>query len=142
MSVKLEGPFWEQLKGKKTSSCTATWDWVTTCNDPFSVNVFEDPLYDAMAWSYKMINIEAVWEGRFTGRGVHIRINDDGVDANHTEFAGRFDIEHSCQDFLPVDYNVDAHGTACASLVAAAGNNDECAVGIAPGATIVSHSCK
>jgi hypothetical protein len=36
---------------------------------------------------------------------------------------------------LPVDESTDTHGTACASIIGASSNND-CAVGIAPGATI------
>ena len=66
-----------------------------------------------------------------------IRINDDGVDAEHPEFMGKFDYENSCEEHLPRDPVADTHGTAVASIVA--GNtNDRCAVGIAPDAIISS----
>ena len=62
---------------------------------------------------------------------------DDGVDADHVEFQKNFDRENSCEFFLPRDKEKDMHGTAVASIVA--GNaNDQCAVGIAPEATISS----
>lgn len=74
----------------------------------------------------------------YTGKGVHVRVNDDGVDANHAEFEGRFDVENSCDVYLPDTENDPeaSHGTACASIIGAAGDNDVCAVGIAPDVTI------
>jgi subtilisin family serine protease len=63
--------------------------------------------------------------------------SDDGVDADHVEFMGNFDRENSCETFTPWDIEKDMHGTAVASIVA--GNtNDQCAVGIAPEATLSS----
>lgn len=138
MSVILNEPFWELYDGRKSASCLTVDQWKQTCNNPDSENVFSDPLYDAMSWSYRMIDVERAWQGRFSGYGVHIRINDDGVDASHPEFHGRFDVNNSCPEYLPRDYEVDTHGTACASIIAAAPDNEQCAVGIAHGATIVS----
>jgi Subtilase family len=115
-----------------------------------------------------MIGVEGAWNRKASGRGVHVRIScmlrlldscfdvrlcllvfltpdpacmhdspDDGVDADHTEFQGNFDRENSCEFFAPWDIETDVHGTAVASIVA--GNaNDQCAVGIAPEATICS----
>ena len=59
------------------------------------------------------------------------------MDATHPEFAGKFDVESSCDEYLPRDPEIDSHGTAVASIVAG-NNNNHCAVGIAPGATISS----
>lgn len=70
------------------------------------------------------------------GQGVSIRINDDGVDASHPDFAGRFDVQDSCDLYTP--YQVGSfysHGTTCASI-AAGSSQDSCTVGIAPQARL------
>lgn len=71
------------------------------------------------------------------GSGIGIRINDDGVDADHPDLSSNFDINSSCTNYLPQIMNSkNGHGTACASLAAATGGNDVCSVGVAPGATL------
>jgi Subtilase family len=120
----------------KLSSCPAASDWKQSCDAIHQDNVFTDPLYDAMKWMYDMIHVESVWRQGITGAGVHVRINDeDGVDANHFEFASRFDVDLSCTSYLPPAADMD-HGTSCASLIGAEPQNDHCAVGIAPGVTL------
>ena len=47
-----------------------------------------------------------------------------------------FDWDASCPKDVVPKSNADTHGTAVASIVAAVGNNGECAVGIAPQATL------
>eukprot|EP00536_Pseudo-nitzschia_multiseries_P003878 jgi/Psemu1/147262/gw1.62.89.1 len=99
-----------------------------------------------------MINVKPVWRSLgFTGRGVRIRINDDGVDAvGHPEFTNRFSEKDSCPIWAPLppsttngaDANTEdednSHGTAVAGIVVANADNDHCAAGIAFGATISS----
>ena len=74
------------------------------------------------------------------GAGIGIRINDDGVDANHPDLASNFDVDSSCPDnYLPLTLTVkDSHGTACAALAVAGGDNDSCSVGVAPEASLSS----
>lgn len=67
-----------------------------------------------------------------------MRINDDGVDGDHSELSDNYDGTESCLDSRPVDFERDVHGTAIASIIAGINNNGECANGIAPGATISS----
>ncbi|CAB9505040.1 Furin-like protease 1, isoform 1 [Seminavis robusta] len=138
LSVALDAQYWATYSGQVISSCPAASDWTNTCvRTP--TNVFADPLYDAMALSYKMIKVEEVWRQGVTGAGVHVRVNDKtGVDGNHAELSTKFDIANSCTDYLPTTA-ADDHGTGVASIIAAA-NNNECAVGIAPGATV--SACK
>jgi len=125
--------FWSFGPGLQPA-CPASSDWKTTCDaDPD--NVFTDPLYDAMKWQFEMINIEEVWQQGITGAGIHVRVNDDGVDSTHPEFAATFDVDGSCTSYLPVS-NEDAHGTACASIIGGNKNNNECSVGLAPDVTI------
>ena len=73
------------------------------------------------------------------GAGVGIRINDSGVDANHPDLSPNFDVDASCAQYLPKTLDSkNSHGTACASLAAAAADNNVCSVGIAPKATLSS----
>lgn len=67
-----------------------------------------------------------------------MRINDDGVDGDHSELSDNYDGLESCSNSRPDDFERDIHGTAVASIIAGIGNNGECANGIAPGATISS----
>ena len=69
---------------------------------------------------------------------LQVRVNDDGVDGDHPELAENYDGANSCFESRPFDFEMDVHGTAIASIVAGKGNNSECAVGIAPGATVSS----
>jgi subtilisin family serine protease len=100
-------------------------------------NVSSDPLYNAQEWVYDMINVVPVWQSGIFGTGVHVRVNDEGVDFDHSEFLGRVDVENSCDEFLP-QTTANQHGTSVSSIMAAAGDNDECAVGISPGVIISS----
>jgi subtilisin-like proprotein convertase family protein len=71
------------------------------------------------------------------GAGIGIRINDDGVDADHIEFSTKFDVASSCSEYTPVILDAKHnHGTTCAALAGGSGNNGACSVGIAPNATI------
>jgi subtilisin family serine protease len=101
-------------------------------------------MYSGQKWVFDMIRVVPVWEMGYFGTGVRVRINDGGVVADHPEFAGRIDRDGSCDVFEPPperfesDPNGVFHGTAVASIVGAAGDNDECAVGIAPNVTLSS----
>ena len=99
--------------------------------------MYSDPYYDNDAWAFRLVNVQSVWRQGITGNGVHILINDQGVEATHPEFAGKFDWNASCSDYLPAYANA-SHETVCAAIAAGLGDNNECAVGIAPGATLSS----
>ena len=117
------------------STCLAASDWKQTCESSAGA-VFTDPLYDAMKWSYDMINVESVWKQGITGSGVHVRVNDVGMDANHPEFAANFDFNNSCATFVSETDGPAYHGTGVASILAANANNGHCAVGISPDVTL------
>jgi hypothetical protein len=98
-----------------------------------------DPLFSVQSWVFDLINVEPVWEQGYRGNGIRVRVNDDGVDANHPEFAGRFDVSGSCSDYLPSEsVNDNFHGTAVASILGGGADNGECALGVAPEVTISS----
>mmetsp|Transcript_13166 Transcript_13166/g.27235 ORF Transcript_13166/g.27235 Transcript_13166/m.27235 type:complete len:146 (-) Transcript_13166:199-636(-) len=87
----------------------------------------------ANQWMYEMINVIDVWREGYTGEGVTIRINDDGVDIDNEEFVDRFDdVTNSCNEYLPNDPTSDNdHGTIVAGIILGNADNGHCAVGIA-----------
>lgn len=78
------------------------------------------------------------------GRGVRVAILDAGIDNDHPDLAENvdttsdFDYNFNDDDPDPVanEFGI-GHGTSCAGLVAAVGNNNEGVVGVAPGAELV-----
>eukprot|EP00536_Pseudo-nitzschia_multiseries_P016213 jgi/Psemu1/220597/e_gw1.1049.6.1 len=125
----------------KVLSCTVPDDYLSSvlghgpeaCIPPDAV--YKDPLWSASKWVYDAINVIDVWQTYgLTGRGIRIRVNDDGVYVDNKEFEGRFDdVENSCGSYLPNTMNqeTDGHGTAVTGIVLGNADNDLCAVGIA-----------
>ncbi|KAL3940132.1 MAG: hypothetical protein SGBAC_005271 [Bacillariaceae sp.] len=86
-----------------------------------------------------MINVLPVWEQGYSGKGVRVRVNDDGVDSDHVEISGRYDAEGSCAIAGASNRWYDAsHGTKVASIIAGSANNGACSMGIAHESTISS----
>ncbi|GMM52276.1 kexin [Starmerella bacillaris] len=86
------------------------------------------------------INVLPVWAQGITGTNVTVAIVDDGIDYDHPDFSDSFSLEGSWdynlhqQNPKPL-LNIDTHGTRCAGEVAA-GLNNACGVGVAPGAKV------
>jgi subtilisin family serine protease len=100
-----------------------------------------EPLAGNNNWAYEMINVYPVWNDGYTGEGIKIRVNDDGVEVDHDEFEGRFDIlENSCDwdAYAYKPYSGGTHGTRVTGIVLANDDNNRCAVGIAPEAKFSS----
>ena len=87
----------------------------------------EDPYYEAAAWYLEAIRAPDAWAAGYTGAGVQILVNDNGVDNTHPDLA-KLDVANSCDVYAPSGW--DAHGTVCASL-AAGDANSHCGVGAA-----------
>ena len=122
----------------KVSACSSEDYQSLSCDVAgASINVFNDLMYTEQSWVYDIIDVQPVWRRGITGKGVHIRINDLGVDGHHPELSARFDKEGSCEIYLPSD-NRYSHGTVCAAIAAGEADNNECSAGIAPGATVSS----
>jgi subtilisin family serine protease len=69
-----------------------------------------------------------------TGRGVTVAIVDTGVDLQHPELRGRVAARQDAVAPASADTaEQEAHGTAVAGVIAAAANNQQGIVGIAPG---------
>ena len=101
-----------------------------------------DPDYSAQEWVFQLVNLLPVWKMGYFGKGIRVRVNDDGVNASHPEFIGRFDFNGSCatNTIYPVQTNTTTwepfHGTAVAGILGANANNNECSVGVAPQVTL------
>lgn len=87
------------------------------------------------------IAVEQAWDITRGDRGIVIAIADDSLDLHHPDFQGLGKIvaprDLAGQDFLPLpDRDSDNHGTAVAG-VAAAEENGQGMVGVAPGCAIM-----
>jgi hypothetical protein len=126
---------------EREHSCKTPEDYTTeTCTDPG--NFFSDPLYSSQEWVFEMIKVREVWEKGYTGKGIRVRVNDEGIESTHPEFEGRIDVDASCtKEVEPVPNTYEtgfSHGTAVASILGAAAGNGVCGVGIAPNVTMSS----
>ena len=105
------------LSGYTAITCDAD-DYVDEC--PERDDPLPDPYYEAAAWYLEAIRAPEAWAAGYTGDGVQILVNDNGVDNNHPDLA-KLDTSSSCSSYAP--HGNDAHGTACASLALASSNS-------------------
>lgn len=86
-------------------------------------------------------NVTGVWD-RFRGLGVTIAIVDDGLEHSHPDLAPNyspalsFDFNFHDPEPMPAPFDFNDHGTACAGLAAARGNNNRGVTGAAYEATL------
>jgi subtilisin family serine protease len=96
----------------------------------------DDPLYPGQ-WYLKHIDIEGAWKLSTGSSSVTIQVIDNGCDTTHPDLA-----PHLLQGFNALDGGSDpqvtetgqgsGHGTACAGIVGAVGNNDAGIAGTCP----------
>ena len=87
------------------------------------------------------INVESAW-GLVTGSGVNVAIVDDGLQTAHPDLSPNaridIDIDINYTDLDPTpDVALDNHGTACAGVAGAKGNNNVGVAGAAYDASLV-----
>ena len=86
------------------------------------------------------LNVAPAWDTR-KGSGVRIGIVDDGLETAHPDLAANMDLVNDLDinggDLDPSPGAEDFHGTACAGVAAARGNNAIGGSGVAPDATLV-----
>ncbi len=86
------------------------------------------------------LRVQPVWTNGVTGAGRLIAVVDDGVQGSHPDLAPNYSANQSF-DYLSGDSNAspeggDSHGTACAGIVAARGDNGIGVAGVAYNATV------
>lgn len=86
------------------------------------------------------VNVVSAWDNH-KGSGIRIGIVDDGLEVTHPDLAANVDLIND-YDFNGLDDDPspgtdDFHGTACAGVAAARGNNGIGITGVAPEATLV-----
>ncbi|MDZ4286489.1 MAG: S8 family serine peptidase [Prosthecobacter sp.] len=86
------------------------------------------------------VNVVPAWDS-YKGTGVRIGIVDDGLEVTHPDLAANVDVlndyDFNGADDDPSPGASDFHGTACAGVAAARGNNGIGISGVAPEATLV-----
>ncbi|CBY30797.1 unnamed protein product [Oikopleura dioica] len=112
-----------------------------------NTSLFNDPSFKHQ-WRIGRHNIEAAWKKGYTGKGVNIVVADDGLERTHVDIAPNYradistDLNGNDSDPSPEifdKFNVNKyHGTKCAGIIAAKGNNDACIVGVAHESNIES----
>lgn len=99
-----------------------------------------DPLYASQPFLTVIGDIETIWD-EFNGDGVHVGVYDDGLEYTHEDLAANYDsslhFQHSGITYDPFPLSSgDGHGTACAGIIGAVGQNGIGGVGVAWGVTM------
>jgi kexin len=88
------------------------------------------------------LNVTTAW-ANFRGRGVRIAIVDDGVDIAHPDLAANV-VANESYNYVDMSTNPSTppgpHGTGCAGLAAAVGNNGLGVAGVAMSANVVGYN--
>jgi len=92
-------------------------------------------------WAPQLTGAENAW-GVTTGDvGVTIAITDTGVDGTHPDLGGKVIAGYDTYNNIPISAGVDtsvySHGTHCAGIAAAVGNNSQGMAGVAWGSKIM-----
>ncbi|XP_060561585.1 furin-like protease kpc-1 isoform X2 [Ruditapes philippinarum] len=87
------------------------------------------------------MNVHKAWEMGYTGNGIVVAINDDGVDGDHPDLINNYNFSLSYDFVKEVDDashkdEGDGHGTNCAGLVGAV-KNTNCIIGTAYECTMI-----
>ena len=88
-----------------------------------------------LPWGVDRIDADVTNVNGYTGSGAHIAILDTGIDDNHPDIAPNLGAGESFVDYTTSWDDDDSHGTHCAGIAAAV-NNTEGVVGVAPSATL------
>ena len=86
-------------------------------------------------WAPQLTGAESAWGVTTGASGVIIAITDTGVDGTHPDFGGKviagYDTFNDISILANTDSSVHPHGTHCAGIAAAVGNNSQGMAGVA-----------
>ncbi|MEH6659620.1 S8 family serine peptidase [Leeuwenhoekiella marinoflava] len=86
------------------------------------------------------MDVDDAWN-HTTGTGIKVAVIDDGVDLSHTDLTANlltgYDATDGSSNGAPNESRNDAHGTACAGIIAAVANNTNGTAGVAYSAKII-----
>lgn len=110
----------------------------------FSVNASPEPETSAVAYNDPYMPLQqgfvdmqvARAHKLSTGKGAHIAVIDTGAQTEHPELRGQIDAAYNLVDENAAGFQQDQHGTQVAGIIAAAGNNLQGIVGVAPEAKV------
>jgi len=96
--------------------------------------------YDSQ-WAPQLTGAESAWEVTTGAAGVIIAVTDTGVDGTHPDFGGKvmagYDTFNDISILANTNSAVYSHGTHCAGIAAAVGNNSQGMAGVAWGSNIM-----
>jgi len=92
-------------------------------------------------WAPQLTGAESAWDVTTGSAGAIIAITDTGVDGTHPDLGGKviagYDTYNNIAILANTDSSVQYHGTHCAGIAAAVGNNNQGIAGVAWGSTIM-----
>jgi hypothetical protein len=98
------------------------------------MHITPNDIYYGSQWAPQLTHAEAVWE-TVTGSGVTIAITDTGVDGTHEDLANRVIAGRDTYNNVDIDAGdnsaIHPHGTHCAGIAAATGDNTTGIAGVA-----------
>jgi len=92
-------------------------------------------------WAPQLTGAESAWEVTTGDNSIVIAVTDTGVDGTHPDLGGKVIAGYDTYNDVPISAGVDSsvypHGTHCAGIAAAVGNNSQGMAGVAWGSTIM-----
>ena len=99
-----------------------------------------DSDYDSQ-WAPQLTGAESAWAVTTGDNSIIIAVTDTGVDGTHPDLAGKVIAGYDTFNNIPIsagaDSSVQYHGTHCAGIAAAVGNNNQGMAGVAWGSKIM-----
>jgi len=100
-----------------------------------------DTDYADRQWAPQLTGAESAWAVTTGDAGVTIAITDTGVDGTHPDFGGKVIAGWDTFNDIPISAGANSavyyHGTHCAGIAAAVGNNSQGMAGVAWGSKIM-----
>ena len=117
---------------------------VAACEPDGKAYLLETPndKYYSSEWSAAALNMPAVWDRGYTGKGVRVAVIDSGVNSMHEDFAGTsFDSGYNVLNGSHDVTDENGHGSIVCGVLAETKDNGIGFAGLTPDVTIVPIKC-